>query len=110
MPDENEMMKDAFKKHRTAVARSLVEGESPLAWHHAVELADDLVSLSSFEAAWSSSRDALLSEDIKQLMLFYDATDLSNLIDQQSDHVKVLQLRLAPYLKEPHPISRVREG
>ncbi|WP_177412436.1 hypothetical protein [Pseudomonas cavernicola] len=48
--------------------------------------------------------------DIQQLMTFYDAKDVRDLIDQQADHVKVLQLRLSPYLNEPNPIARIREG
>ena len=48
--------------------------------------------------------------EIQQLMTFYDAKDVRDLIDQQADHVKVLQLRISPYLNEPNPIGRVREG
>ncbi|WP_177414026.1 hypothetical protein [Pseudomonas sp. KBW05] len=48
--------------------------------------------------------------EVQQLMAFYEVKDIRSLIDQQADHVKVLQLRLSPFLNEPNPINRVREG
>lgn len=48
--------------------------------------------------------------EVQQLMRFYEVKDIRSLIDQQADHVKMLQLRLSPFLNEPNPISRVREG
>jgi len=43
-------------------------------------------------------------------MAFYDAKTIADLIEQQADHVKLLQLRLSPYLNEQHATSKVREG
>lgn len=51
-----------------------------------------------------------ITEEVESLMVFYQAKDLFDLIDQQADHVKLLQLRLSPYLNEPNPIARIREG
>ncbi|ROM29302.1 hypothetical protein BK645_10050 [Pseudomonas protegens] len=49
-------------------------------------------------------------EDIRVLLTFYSAGSLSQLIAEQSDHIRQLQQRLAPFLKEPQPFIRVREG
>lgn len=49
-------------------------------------------------------------ENIGKLLEFYDAVNLNQLISDQSDHVRQLQAQLKPFLKDPHPISRVREG
>ena len=49
-------------------------------------------------------------EDIKQLMTFYEADTLLELIGEQAEHVRVLQERLKPLLTEPHKINRIREG
>ena len=49
-------------------------------------------------------------ENLDQLMTFYDAKDLNQLIAEQADHVRQLQERLKPFLKEPHSIGRLREG
>lgn len=49
-------------------------------------------------------------EDIKTLLEFYDAENLNQLIAEQCDHVRKLQKRLEPFLKEPHSIGRLREG
>lgn len=48
--------------------------------------------------------------EAQQLMQFYEVKDIRGLIDKQADHVKMLQLRLSPFLNEPNPINRVREG
>ena len=48
--------------------------------------------------------------DVKSLMTFYSADNLYELISEQAGHVKQLQDRLKPYIKEPHQIGRVREG
>lgn len=50
------------------------------------------------------------SPDIQVLLRFYGAENLSQLISEQDDHVRQLQERLKPFLKEPHSIGRVREG
>lgn len=52
----------------------------------------------------------LTDEDIKQLMTFYEADTLLELIGEQAEHVRVLQERLKPLLTEPHKINRIREG
>lgn len=48
--------------------------------------------------------------DIQQLMTFYGCDTAADLIREQDRHVRQLQERLRPYLKEPHQINRVREG
>lgn len=48
--------------------------------------------------------------DIQALLRFYDAANISQLIAEQDAHVRQLQERLKPFLKEPHSIGRVREG
>lgn len=48
--------------------------------------------------------------EVQQLMRLYEVKDIRNLIDQQADHVKILQLRLSPFLNQPNPMVRVREG
>jgi hypothetical protein len=53
---------------------------------------------------------AMPDAEVQQLMAFYEAKDIRGLIDQQADHVKMLQLRLSPFLNEPNPINSVREG
>lgn len=50
------------------------------------------------------------TEDLNSLMRFYDAENLNQLIAEQADHVRQLQKRLEPFLKEPHSIGRLREG
>lgn len=49
-------------------------------------------------------------ENIETLLDFYDAENLNQLIAEQGDHVRQLQERLKPFLKEPHSIGRAREG
>lgn len=53
---------------------------------------------------------AMPDAEVQQLMAFYEVKDIRGLIDQQADHVKMLQLRLSPFLNESSPISRAREG
>lgn len=60
--------------------------------------------------SWVAAHQSLITADVEGLMKFYDAKTISDLIEQQADHVKQLQLRIATYLTEPHNISRVREG
>lgn len=50
------------------------------------------------------------SVNIETLLRFYDADNLNQLIAEQDDHVRQLQKRLQPFLKEPHQIGRAREG
>lgn len=52
----------------------------------------------------------ITDEGIKQLMTFYDADTLLELIREQAEHVRVLQEQLKPFLTEPHKINRIREG
>lgn len=49
-------------------------------------------------------------ENIETLLRFYDAENLNQLIAEQGDHVRQLQKRLEPFLKEPQPFVRAREG
>lgn len=48
--------------------------------------------------------------DVRQLMTFYGCGNIADLIAEQQAHVKKLQERLKPFLKEPNQINRVREG
>lgn len=50
------------------------------------------------------------SPDIPVLLRFYGADNLNQLIAEQDDHVRQLQQRLKPFLKEPTPFIRAREG
>lgn len=60
--------------------------------------------------SWVAAHKSLINAEVEGLMAFYDAKTIADLIEQQADHVKQLQLRLAPYLTEPHAISKAREG
>lgn len=53
----SDKMREAFKIHRAKAAARLVQGDD---WASAYRLADELVSWSSFEAAWQESREALV--------------------------------------------------
>lgn len=48
--------------------------------------------------------------DISSLLTFYNVETMNQLVAEMDGHVKQLQERLRPFLKEPHQINRVREG
>ncbi|EIU1668091.1 TPA: hypothetical protein NIH14_001829 [Pseudomonas aeruginosa] len=48
--------------------------------------------------------------DIPSLLTFYNVATITQLIAEMNGHVKQLQERLRPFLKEPLQINRVREG
>lgn len=50
------------------------------------------------------------SPDIAVLLRFYGADNLTQLIAEQDYHVRQLQHRLKPFLKEPDPFIQVRQG
>lgn len=60
--------------------------------------------------SWVAAHKSMITAEVEGLMAFYDAKTIADLIEQQADHVKLLQLRLSPYLNEQHATSKVREG
>lgn len=62
----------------------------------------------AFDEGYVPSGKAIV--DVSQLMTFYGCGNIADLIAEQQAHVKQLQERLKPFLKEPHQVSRVREG
>lgn len=47
-------------------------------------------------------------ERLDQLMVFYDVSDVLSLVAQLANDVSILQQRLRPFLREPHPVARAR--
>jgi hypothetical protein len=89
-----EKMREEYKKHRSSIAAHLIQGDD---WAGAYRLADQTVSLASFEAGWRASRAALAvnlpkplpSGDYRMTVPFYKAADVIEALSAVGIEVKV---------------------
>lgn len=93
------------------VPHSFISKHRPSAGGYYVVYGDGYTSFSPAEAFETGYvRAALETPNIPSLLRFYDVENLISLVNEQDDHVRQLQARLKPFLKEPHQIGRLREG